>query len=946
MRQTRSILCQAVLALLCTCVPAAASADTTEWLLGPAGPGDWFDAGNWTDGMPDPSVVAVIDDGGTAVVTAGTATGWSLRLAIENSGTMHQSGGSAHFGFSVYLGYEQDSFGTYLLDGGALASQSLTVGASRGSGLFKQVGGNYDVANIIVGDAPIFWLGASPEDSGEGRYELIGGQLDANTAKIGARGLGIFRQSGGIFSLARKLTVGGPQGTLSFQPFDELTDIDFVIPESYRADLSPAQTAFIDSVITNVYIPPPVPSEGRYELSGGQIMAREQFVDRTGVFLQTGGSNQVGYLSIGDEGRYEYLGGSLHIVSGLHIDGVFDFGGGAMLSAGSALVDFSKGLENAEHASINVGADSLTIFAADFDLDSGLGSYHTEGITHFTGSDLVLAAGEGFRGWGEIDDHVIAAGTIAAADGGFIHLKGGIEVSGDADVDLGDGTVTVTDDRTVIRGGSLLASHISVKGTVLFEPAKLNEDGIYIYQPPIVVPAIARQTGGSVELALGLSVSNGRFELSGGELITKSIGLGGSFVQGPDITAEFVQTGGVITTDSLAVFNPDPFIRNFPFVTTDARTFNSSVADTYLQLVPLRQPKILTYRLDGGTLSTRNIKIGIGFGGGAARFIQTGGDVQAAVSLGIMGGDSSYTMFGGRLETPRLRLGYSFATPSGAEKLSILDASADIIVAGELYFGTSSTFVAVPGTTIHMTTPAEIDFFPPLDGNRFQNYSTNPAALSGLANLTLIFEGGLENPATFEVAGEDRGPDLGGFFENFVLDTLQVGGVDEGSLSLVDLVDNQLDGAGNEALYVKNLIVGPGSHLDLAGLNLYYLSAEIATDAIIDAALFLHDATLAGALPGDGDLNGVVDTGDYILWADGFGMVNPKFTDGDYNSDGSTDAADYTVWANNFGQSVSAPRSAATAVPEPETFSLLAIGLMGLLLRRARKPLDDLFSRA
>ena len=95
--------------------------------------------------------------------------------------------------------------------------------------------------------------------------------------------------------------------------------------------------------------------------------------------------------------------------------------------------------------------------------------------------------------------------------------------------------------------------------------------------------------------------------------------------------------------------------------------------------------------------------------------------------------------------------------------------------------------------------------------------------------------------------------------------------------------------------------------------------------------------TIFEPIPGDGNLSGEVEAADYTIWANSFGMVDPWFTDGDYNGDGSTDASDYTIWANNYGQMVAAPSGAPAAVPEPSTFLLAIVGIIGLCAYHRRR---------
>ncbi|HUU32079.1 MAG TPA: dockerin type I domain-containing protein [Phycisphaerae bacterium] len=81
-------------------------------------------------------------------------------------------------------------------------------------------------------------------------------------------------------------------------------------------------------------------------------------------------------------------------------------------------------------------------------------------------------------------------------------------------------------------------------------------------------------------------------------------------------------------------------------------------------------------------------------------------------------------------------------------------------------------------------------------------------------------------------------------------------------------------------------------------------------------------ATLAG----DANLDHVVDALDYVVVSNNYG-VGSTWIEGDVNGDGEVNALDYVEISNNYG----------SHAPEPATLALVALGCLGLVLRRKRR---------
>jgi len=129
--------------------------------------------------------------------------------------------------------------------------------------------------------------------------------------------------------------------------------------------------------------------------------------------------------------------------------------------------------------------------------------------------------------------------------------------------------------------------------------------------------------------------------------------------------------------------------------------------------------------------------------------------------------------------------------------------------------------------------------------------------------------------------------------------------------------------------------------LDLPGGD-YYLSidgtgfGDPATNGYSDyGSLGYYSVSLlvTGDFPleGDADGNGVVDAADYIILKQNFGQsANSGPSYGDFNNSGATNWADLQVLSGAMGGT----GGAQTAIPEPATLGLLAIGALAVIRRR------------
>ncbi|QDT70774.1 Putative peptidoglycan binding domain protein [Planctomycetes bacterium MalM25] len=138
------------------------------------------------------------------------------------------------------------------------------------------------------------------------------------------------------------------------------------------------------------------------------------------------------------------------------------------------------------------------------------------------------------------------------------------------------------------------------------------------------------------------------------------------------------------------------------------------------------------------------------------------------------------------------------------------------------------------------------------------------------------------------------------------IDAGSVGGPERGSiLRIISSNEDILDG-------IRAARPSVSLSFDSSGGHRNHLHVDVGAPAQV--------AGLAN-LPGDFNLDGLVDAGDYTVWRDGLGV---EYTTGDY-----------TLWANNFGAG-DAPGS-AVAVPEPMACLIALAGCLVVPLALNRR---------
>ena len=768
---------------------------------------------NMTDAVLDVDNQMVLGVQGPATVTSTRSTlnvATFLSIGSANEGTLNLNGGQAG---TMYLTLGDESRGEghlFLATSHAIGPEVALAGTETLDPMM--VVGNEGIGEVVHnagtvgpadpdGDQLTVALGYAPQ--GEGTYRLTHGEVSAYDVVVGRAGTGQFTQDGGLVTVARRLTVadlGGAGGAYAMN--EGAVDTDELHVGAAGVG-TVTQNGGLVEVGSRLNMGTWASGDGTYVLSGGALKVSEisrgagkSRLDVDGGVLDlTGGSMAVGALNVGNAvgavGELTLTGKSL-TTDQMRL-GV---GGGGTFTMIGGTADCGQTTVGAGGTGTFVQSSGSHDVTGDLVLGDGAGAggtYRYNGGVLNVGGDVRVGVNGGA---GEFE---IAGPTVQGAGGVFRLSTPGSSLTGWGRIDM----PVVHDAGTITAHSGLLAlkQGYQGKGSVAVSPGgELGIEADASVAGQIVCSGHVRVVGGTTKVSGGIS---------GGQT-------------------------GLLTVDSGARLDVGSAINEIHTLAVAGEVRHQAGSAKVVAAVELDGMYALSA---GADLTSARTEVD-------GRFYHTGGTHESPeVWIGALAGAALYAIDAGTLTVADLHVGRSFADGKAPGTLRITDAGAEVVVTGAMTIHQLGRVEAVPGAEVRMT------------GSAFDNHSTDADAVAGLSRLELVFQGGRVVVDPLEVGGADRGAVPAGFDRNFALGALTVGGdVTEmiGQVRLADARDNQPTSPDPEALYVKNLTVGPNSLLNLNGLHLYTLAANIDSRAVMTGGTITQVAmaAIAGAPEG------------------------------------------------------------------------------------------------
>ena len=815
---------------------------------------------------------------GTVLVTGGVLdTAAGLVVGASGSGYMEYTGGEVNVGGNLLVGYGSGGYGELLVKDRTLdVTGFMYVGDAAGSV------GTVTQTDAVVNVDSTFILGNATGSSGS--YVLNSGLLiTGDDAAVGYNGVGVFTQIAGIVTVGtldtHRLVVGsGGNGVGSYT----LTGADSLLQ---------------------------IAGELSVGFSG------------TGVFIQNNGTVLADHLEVGasggSDGSYLIKDGLLKTTnnagSGDLDEGINQIGdsnaGNAWFRQEGGVVDFATALTVGEN---NGGAGPCFYEMAGGSLLIGehleLGNGGGKGTFDMTGGDVVVGTN-------------VLMGSAANALGVLLQSGGTMRVGGGMMIGNGGtstGTVNVSGTTTLL----------DIEGLVLLGD---DNDGLF------------NQTGGTVDMAGELRVANvagstGEYNLSDGKLTVDTITLVNNGASGV-----FNWTGGGLSAGTLNV-NPGGL-----FDGSDAGASDLTLVDLHVgttgSVVDMGSHAITV--AGDGTLAGGNGTIrasDITFNG---TFTQLGGVVQLAASSITVGTGATYNLgsaagTGDILEdasganltinTGGMLIGWTDSTTDGVKMTGTINNSGKVIADG---FDQAKTLDLTNFTTVDQ---AVTNTSSGTNGWYAQNQGT--LALPAVAVPTITTGVGTTNWGSPELANV---PDL--------VNSLQMTftAVDSGFDAEISLLSNDDPvviadpNLGWDAIGVQFIGVwliedqdSDADYFDQTNLPTDEKDDQdqwgdgVASDTLWSLKIRYDHKLLDDLLGVGGDLEGYTEDDLRVYYYDGTDWV---MLNEDINTE--LDKDEHLIWIP-----VGAGREEgmyAIVIPEPGTMAMLALGGVGMLLRRRKR---------
>ncbi len=545
---------------------------------------------------------------------------------IDSQGYILQTSGVNTISDSLYL-----DRGTYELRDGALGARNERIEGSPGiPGDFLQTGGINTVG---------YELSLS-----DGTYSLIGGSLEAYKEIVGNERAGVFNQTGGTNVASDTLLIGNRAyglynlsgGTLA------ASDVTFIGYENIGRFNQSGGT----NSLNTVFIGNLEGSSGSYDLSGGVFSANKVYVGHlgTGTFVHTGGTSNVGQLTIdanGATGTYR-------------LEGTGHIGSPARLTAGVEHIGYS-GTGAFDHYGSNDSVHTAGLLYIGYDT-GGNGTYTMHGnVLLAAGDEVVGRAGNGsftqHMGTNRIGAVPLKPGEAAVGTGTLTigELLGGTGVysmnptlgrpelwaSTEVIGNYGTGTFTQFGGTNTVAGDLYLGRFAGGSGSYALSGSGSSIQGVET--PSTELKAFNEYIGDG---GTGVFAHNGgNNTLSGDLYLGRSAGGAGSYTlsgSGGFYGSVLGGYGYTLPTELKAV---NEYIGGGGTGTFVHNSGNNTLSGG----LHVGGSGAGAYTLNGGNLYAANLWIGAGTGTGT--FIQSGGNNNVSDFLTI-GANGTYTLSG------------------------------------------------------------------------------------------------------------------------------------------------------------------------------------------------------------------------------------------------------------------------------------------------------------